>query len=133
MLFPKLEPQPKIFARRKANRTGFLPCGLAAALPSLLLAGYSCQINDAEVLATTEPAPRQRITHYHDRGWSLPQDRLCEAPGATAVMAELCDGSQAVSLVRGSTEPGVSDTQLSADLRGMQAELFRLLYEMAPA
>lgn len=71
----------------------------------------------------------------------MPRDRLCEAPGAggaagvrgaIGVTAALCDGSQAVSLVRGSVKPGVSDHQLGADLRGVQAELFRVLYETIP-
>lgn len=86
-------------------------------------------------------APRQRIVLYLNGGEGVAEDRLCQAPtvpgdtpaaGATAVIAALCDRTQAVALVRGSIRSDVGDAQLGADLRGMQAELFRVLYETPP-
>ncbi len=89
-----------------------------------------------------EIAPAQRIVLYLNGAEPVSEDRLCEAPGtaaasraatgATAVTAVLCDGTQAVSRVRGSVRPGLRDDQLGVDLRALQAELFRVLDETPP-
>lgn len=89
-----------------------------------------------------ENTPRQRIVLYLDGAEQADESRLCRTPsvaddapaaaGATIVTAVLCDGTDGISMVRGSIRPGVRDDQLRTDLRGIQAELFRILYETPP-